>query len=132
MRKAVAAFACALGALFLTGSAAGVVRYGVTEDAGKYATDGGAGFFAQLNDVGLTENAITIYWDPALPGGMAEPGLLDRTLPYARAAGIRVVLTVCTQAEWSTARPPPSARGQRTCRHDRRTPRVRNATHPRS
>ena len=50
-----------------------MVRYGVTEDAGKYATDGGAAFFSQLNDVGLTENAITIYWDPSLPGGMAEP-----------------------------------------------------------
>jgi len=71
-----------------------VVRYGVTEDAGKYATDGGAAFFSQLNDVGLTENAITIYWDPSLPGGMAEPGLLDRVLPQARARGVRIVLAV--------------------------------------
>ena len=58
MRRAVAAFACSIAALILTGAAAGVVRYGVTEDAGKYATDGGAAFFSQLNDVGLTENAI--------------------------------------------------------------------------
>ena len=94
MRRAVAAFACAIGALFLAGAAAGVVRYGVTEDAGKYAHDGGASFYSQLNDVGLTENAITIYWDPSLPGGMAEPGLLDRVLPQARARGIRVVLAV--------------------------------------
>jgi hypothetical protein len=94
LRTAVAAFACALAALSLTGVAAGVVRYGVTEDAGKYAADGGAAFFSQLNDVGLTENAITIYWDPSLPRGMAEPGLLDRVLPQAQARGIRVVLTV--------------------------------------
>jgi hypothetical protein len=94
LRRAVAAFACAFAALFLTGPAAGVVRYGVTEDAGKYAADGGGTFFSELNDVGLTENAITIYWDPSLPGGMAEPGLLDRVLPQARARGIRVVLAV--------------------------------------
>ena len=94
MRRAVAALACAFGALFLAGAAAGSVRYGVTEDAGKYAADGGGAFFSQLNDVGLTENAITIYWDPSLPGGMAEPGLLDRVLPQARARGIRIVLAV--------------------------------------
>ena len=71
-----------------------MVRYGVTEDAAKYSRDGGVSFFSQLNDVGLTENAITIYWDPALPGGMAEPGLLESVLPQAQARGIRVVLAV--------------------------------------
>jgi hypothetical protein len=94
LRRPFAAFACALAALLLTGSAAGVVRYGVTEDAAKYSRDGGVAFFSQLNDVGLTENAITIYWDPALPGGMAEPGLLESVLPQAQARGIRVVLAV--------------------------------------
>src|ERR671937_433703 len=71
-----------------------IAAFGVTEDAGKYSRDGGGPFFAQLADLGMNENAITIYWDPSLPGGMAEPGLLDRTLPYAAADGIRVVLTV--------------------------------------
>src|SRR5207302_10343801 len=54
LRRAVLAFACALAALFLTGTAAGVVRYGVTEDAGKYAPDGGSAFYSQLNHVRLT------------------------------------------------------------------------------
>src|SRR5919201_550962 len=75
-------------------SPAAITAFGVTEDAGKYSRDGGGPFFAQLADLGMNENAITIYWDPSLPGGMAEPGLLDRTLPYAAARGIRVVLTV--------------------------------------
>jgi hypothetical protein len=78
----------------LSGSAGAIGAFGVTEDAGKYSLDGGASFFSQLRDVGMNENAITIYWDPSLPGGMAEPGLLDRTLPYAAASGVRVVLTV--------------------------------------
>ncbi|HYZ78627.1 MAG TPA: hypothetical protein VE596_14765 [Gaiellaceae bacterium] len=94
MRLLAAACAGIFAALVLTGSAGAVGAFGVTEDAGKYARDGGASFFAQLHDVGMNENAITIYWDPSLPGGMAEPGLLDRTLPFARAHGIRVVLTV--------------------------------------
>ena len=94
MRILAAAASCALCALALAGSAGAVGAIGVTEDAGKYSSDGGGPFFAQLADLGMNENAITIYWDPSLPGGMAEPGLLDRTLPAAAARGIRIVLTV--------------------------------------
>jgi hypothetical protein len=94
VRILAAAFTSALCALVLAGSAAAIGAFGVTEDAGKYARDGGGPFFAQLDDLGMNENAITIYWDPSLPGGMAEPGLLDRTLPAAAAHGIRIVLTV--------------------------------------
>jgi hypothetical protein len=94
MRALAAAVSCALCALVLAGSAGAIGAFGVTEDAGKYARDGGGPFFGQLADLGMNENAITIYWDPSLPGGMAEPGLLDRTLPAAAARGIRIVLTV--------------------------------------
>src|SRR5919201_7123727 len=94
VRFVAAACASAFAALLLAGSAGAIGAFGVTEDAGKYSRDGGGPFFAQLADLGMNENAITIYWDPTLPGGMAEPGLLDSTLPYAAAAGVRVVLTV--------------------------------------
>jgi hypothetical protein len=94
MRILAAAASCALCALALAGSAGAIGAIGVTEDAGKYSSDGGGPFFAQLADLGMNENAITIYWEPSLPGGMAEPGLLDRTLPAAAARGIRIVLTV--------------------------------------
>jgi hypothetical protein len=94
VRFVAAACASAFAALLLAGSAGAVGAFGVTEDAGKYARDGGSSFFAELDGVGMNENAITIYWDPSLPGGMAEPGLLDRTLPNAAAHGVRVVLTV--------------------------------------
>ena len=89
-----AACASALAALLLAGSAGAIGAFGVTEDTGKYSRDGGWSFFRELDDLGMNENAITIYWDPSLLGGMAEPGLLDRTLPNAAAHGIRVVLTV--------------------------------------
>jgi hypothetical protein len=94
MRILAAAASCALCALVLAGSAGALRAVGVTEDAGKYSTDGGGPFFTQLADLGMNENAITIYWDPSLPGGMAEPGLLDRTLPAAAAHGVRIVLAV--------------------------------------
>jgi len=94
MRILAAAASCALCALVLAGSAGALGAIGVTEDAGKYSSDGGGPFFSQLADLGMNENAITIYWDPSLPGGMAEPGLLYRTLPAAAAHGIRIVLAV--------------------------------------
>src|SRR3989440_1861700 len=94
MRILAAAASCALCALVLAGSAGALGAIGVTEDAGKYSADGGGPFFTQLAYLGMNENAITIYWDPSLPGGMAEPGLLDRTLPAAAAHGIRIVLAV--------------------------------------
>ena len=94
VRILAVAFTSALCALVLAGSAGAIGAIGVTEDAGKYSRDGGGPFFAQLDDLGMNENAITIYWDPSLPGGMAEPGLLDRTLPTAAAHGVRIVLTV--------------------------------------
>ena len=106
MRRVAAALATGLAALSLAGAAGGAISYGVTEDAGKYARDGGEAFFGRLNDVGLTENAITIFWDPAMPGGMAEPGLLDRVLPRAGAHRVRVILTVYAAKPWAFTRSP--------------------------
>ena len=41
-------------ALCAAACAQGAVRFGVTEDAGKYADDGGATFFPTLTDLGMT------------------------------------------------------------------------------
>ena len=44
---------CLLAALVFTGAASSTV-YGVADDAGKYAEDGGANFFNMLTDLGMT------------------------------------------------------------------------------
>lgn len=91
MRPFLAVCLCALA---LPLSAVAGLSVGVTEDAGKYSRDGGAVFFAQMADVGLTENAITIFWDASDPTGIAERGLLDSSVPQALARGVRVVFAV--------------------------------------
>ena len=52
------------------GAARAALDVGVTEDAGKTG-DGGAAFFATLNDVGLNENRVSINWDAANPTAIA-------------------------------------------------------------
>src|SRR5689334_21655266 len=74
--------------------ARGAVRFGVTEDAGKYADDGGATFFPTLADLGMTQNRITVFWDAAHPAEIQEKAFLDRSLPVAEADHIQIVFSV--------------------------------------
>lgn len=80
--------------LLLPAAARAGLAVGVTEDAGKYSTDGGASFFARLHDLGMTENAVSIQWDPDRPTAIAEHALLDRMVPTASRYGIRIVFAV--------------------------------------
>src|ERR687887_1137437 len=74
-------------------SAHGAVRFGVTEDAGKYAGDGGATFFPTLTDLGMTQNRITVFWDAAHPAEIQEKAFLDRSLPVAAANHTEIVFS---------------------------------------
>src|SRR5919108_1881192 len=93
MRMVAAASACLLCALAFTGAASSTV-FGVADDAGKYAEDGGASFFATLNDLGMTENRVTVTWDPANPTTIADQAFLDRSIPKAVAHGIDIVFAI--------------------------------------
>jgi hypothetical protein len=81
-------------ALCAAACAQGAVRFGVTEDAGKYADDGGATFFPTLTDLGMTQNRITVFWDAAHPAEIQEKAFLDRSLPVAAAHHIQIVFSV--------------------------------------
>jgi hypothetical protein len=81
-------------ALVVAAAAHGAVRYGVTEDAGKYADDGGATFFPTLTDLGMTQNRITVFWDPAHPAEIQEKAFLDRSLPVAAADHVEIIFSV--------------------------------------
>jgi hypothetical protein len=94
MKNPLAVFTSLLLALLLASSGHGAVRFGVTEDAGKYADDGGVSFFATVNDLGMTENRITVFWDAAHPTEIQEKAFLDRSLPVAAAAHVRIVFSV--------------------------------------
>jgi len=93
MRRITAAFACLLSVLAFAGSAGGTV-FGVADDAGKYANDGGSSFFSSLNDLGMTENRVTVLWDPSNPTTIDDQAFLDRSVPKAVAHGIDLVFAI--------------------------------------
>jgi hypothetical protein len=85
--------ACAVLACAAAGAARAGLDVGVTEDAGKTG-DGGASFFAALNDVGLKVNRVSINWDAANPTTIAGQSELAAWMPQAQAAGARIIFAV--------------------------------------
>ena len=73
---AVLAAVCALGAIASSASAG--VSFGVSDDTGKYANDGGYSFLSMLNDVGLTENRVTVRWDATQPTTIVDRPFLNK------------------------------------------------------
>jgi hypothetical protein len=92
--RITAVISCALGALSLAGAASAASTFGVTDDHAKYAHDGGAAFFPMMRDIGLSENAMTVTWDPASPLAIPEKVFLDRVVPQASARGVRLIFAV--------------------------------------
>src|SRR3989440_116685 len=93
MKKLASALLLGL-VLAFAGTARAEVQFGVTEDAGKYANDGGAAFFATLGDLGMTENRIVVFWNPAEPTTIQEQAFLDRSMPQAALRGTRIIFSV--------------------------------------
>jgi hypothetical protein len=93
VKKATAALACLLAALAFTGAASSTT-FGVADDAGKYANDGGTSFFSMLNDLGMTENRIAVFWDPANPTTIVDQAFLDRSVPQATKRGVEVMFAI--------------------------------------
>jgi hypothetical protein len=89
------ALAGACAAFFVAaGVASASPRFGVAEDATKYADDGGASLYPRIQAAGMVENRFTVRWNPADPTTIQEQGFLDRSLPAAARAGMRIVFDV--------------------------------------
>jgi hypothetical protein len=93
LRPTLALFACTLAGAFFS-APAGATSFGVADDTGKYADDGGRWFFAQMIGIGLTENRIAIPWDATRPTVIPEQAFLDRSLPIASFVGVRLIASV--------------------------------------
>ena len=93
-RQTATLLAGACAVLLLAAPAAADVTVGVADDRGKLAEDGGAAFFASMRDVGLTENRITLAWDPDHPTTIRDQDALDRYMANAAAAGIRITIVI--------------------------------------
>jgi hypothetical protein len=70
------------------------INYGVADDNGKYADDGGAWFDGMLTGANLTEVRWTLAYDPANPAGIDELPFLERAAPQAEKDGVHVVLAL--------------------------------------
>ena len=70
------------------------IGFGVTDDAMKYAQDGGAYYFSVMHDLGMTENRAIVFWDENTPTKILEEPFLDRMMPVAVASNIRIVLAI--------------------------------------
>jgi hypothetical protein len=93
-KNAAALLACAVGALAVAAPAAADVVVGVADDRGKLLADGGVSFVADMRDIGLQENRITLAWDPDNPTTIREKDALDRYIATATAAGIRITMVI--------------------------------------
>src|ERR1043166_99698 len=93
MRRITAVLACACLALALAG-AAWSTTFGVADDAGKYAEDGGAGFFTMLTQLGMTEHRMAGFWGPSQPNPIVDQAFLDRAIPQAQSRGINLMFAV--------------------------------------
>jgi hypothetical protein len=100
-----AAVAALMGALFIPAAGVGAatstraatvppISWGVADDASKYADDGGAWFYGELQGSGLTENRWTLAFDPTNPTAIDELPFVERAAPKAQAAGVRVLLSL--------------------------------------
>jgi hypothetical protein len=106
MRPLAAALLSVLAALVCSAAARADASFGVADDAGKYAEDGGVGFFGGMKSIGLTDNRITVQWDPDRPMTIVEKPFLDRSLPHAFRLGIHVVFALYpTRGDALTADP---------------------------
>jgi hypothetical protein len=102
--------ACAV-ALATAAAAPAAPRFGVAEDVTKYADDGGASIYPRIKALGMVENRFTVRWNPADPTAIQEQGFLDRSLPAAARAGIRIVFDVYPMDEFAFSSSPESHAG---------------------
>ena len=71
------------------------INYGVADDTGKFADDGGAWFAGMLKGANLTEERWTVRWDPTNPTSLGPDGVfIERAAPVAQLNGIHVVLAL--------------------------------------
>ena len=81
-------------ALLTSVSAAPAANVGANDDSGKFLSDHGVGMYGEMVGLGLRQIVLTSRYKPSDPLTIQDKGHLDRTIPAAIAAGLRVVLSV--------------------------------------
>jgi hypothetical protein len=92
-KTTISLFACVLAALVAVSGAA-AITVGVSDDLPIGAPDGGASFYAAMQEVGLGENRIAVKWDSNTPTSIPNEAGLARALAEAQSRGVNVVLSL--------------------------------------
>jgi len=80
--------------------------FGFADDLTKYADDGGDVALDLFQDIGVSQNRVSVFWDPANPDVIDEQEFLDRLVPQAEAHGVTLVFAVYSRkARGYTERP---------------------------
>jgi hypothetical protein len=87
-------FACALAALTAAPVALADISIGAADDHPKTSPEIADRFYNTMADVGLTENRMTIIWDPAQPTTIINRDSIAHAVADAAARGIKVTLAV--------------------------------------
>src|SRR6059058_1139097 len=95
LTKIMSLIASGCAALALAGSARTAIAVGVSDDRGKEAN--ASAFFATLHNLGLTENRVSIIWNPAQPTVIPQRQKIQQWLPYAQAAGVKIVFAISSK-----------------------------------
>jgi len=74
--------------------AAPAADVGANDDTAKWAADSGSTFFTQMAGLKLKQTVMTTRWVPSEPLVIQDQAALDRSVPEAARAGLRVVLAV--------------------------------------
>ena len=93
MRLSAAATAF-LVALLVGAAAAPAADIGANDDSAKHAADAGLATYGEMAAVGLRQTVIGVRFRPSQAMLIQDKQLLDRIVPNALAAGLRVVLAV--------------------------------------
>jgi hypothetical protein len=93
MRTGTAAIALCVALLFGAASAP-AADVGANDDTGKFLENGGSTLYEDMAGLGLRQIVLTTRFKPSDPLTLQDKALLDRTIPRAVAAGLRVVVAV--------------------------------------
>lgn len=94
MRLLAAATTAIVTALLAGASLAPAAEIGANDDSAKHAADGGLAMYSEMRALGLEQVVIGVRYRPSEPIVVQDKELLDRAIPNALTAGLRVVLAV--------------------------------------
>ena len=109
MQRLSVTILCLLAALVLAAPAfagSGSTTFGVSDSRPVGMADDGAKFFDLMNDVGLTEDRLTVLWDAQRPTAVPRAAELRRAVAQALAHNVTVAFSVTQEKAGSLSSSP--------------------------